>query len=111
MKTTSSAQNSNLAAMRLYGSAISAEGRNGTFSKAAILSASNAGDCLGIRGKMLTLIKGGAEPKPIACCPRCGGRTFMDVHHSLRRDGKKITRGVKARACVVCVTNGSLTLI
>lgn len=60
---------------------------------------------------MFEVIEGGKEARPIVKCPRCGGATFMSVQHTLRRDGKRITQGVKAKACASCMANGELTLI
>lgn len=60
---------------------------------------------------MLALIKGNNKPLPIVECPKCGGVSFIEVRHTKHRTGKKVSKGVKAEACITCLINGELMMI
>jgi len=62
---------------------------------------------------MLQLVKGGGKKTDgeIVLCPQCGCASWVSVTHSVRRKRGKIDRGVKALACLVCLSKGNVTHI
>lgn len=60
---------------------------------------------------MLKLLKGGGSPKHMVTCPKCRCAVFIEVRHSLMRNGKKISSGQKAKACAQCFASGDLVMI
>lgn len=59
----------------------------------------------------LKLIKGGEEKREIVRCPKCKSSVFIEARHTMRRNGKRITAGQKAKACATCMAKGEVTLI
>ena len=60
---------------------------------------------------MLKMLKGGGSPNHMVTCPKCRCSVFIEVRHSVMRNGNNTTAGQKAKACAKCLVAGDLVMI